>query len=138
MPHLALLRHANSAVQLHGLLADESCRSADLHFGGRQCLVSRLHVRFTAHHGCIQRHAAGLFQRHQHVHGAMLQRLEGADGGAELFARLQIIDGHFEGAFHGSNRFGARSGNAIGDYLLDNRQRTVRIADQPAAIHMNV
>jgi hypothetical protein len=45
------------------------------------------------HHCSVVGHGAGLFEHQQHIDGLVLQRLEGADGDAKLFARLEIVDG---------------------------------------------
>src|SRR6185437_9313259 len=73
---LRLLRHADAAVELDRLLADELSGLADLHLGGGDRGGALLGVVEIASHGREHRHAAGLFERDEHVGGAMLQGLE--------------------------------------------------------------
>jgi len=73
--------HADAAMELDRLLADEFHRLADLHFrrgdrGGALALASSKSVAMVREH----RHAwRALLDRDEHVGGAMLQGLEAAD-----------------------------------------------------------
>ena len=69
---------------------------------------ARRRRRRRAPHGGEHRHAARLLERDEHVRGAVLQRLEGADGDAELLAGLQVFDGGLERFVHRADRLGAQ------------------------------
>ena len=76
------------------------------------------------------RDAAGLFQRHEHVGGAVLQRLELADLHAELLAGLQIFDGGLQRLVHRADRFRAQRDARLVDHALDQRQAVLGIAER--------
>jgi hypothetical protein len=69
-------------------------------------------VRVGAVHGGEIAHRARLLLVQQHVGHAMLQRLEAADGLAELAAGLEVIDGGGHGGFHDADGFGAEGREA--------------------------
>src|SRR2546430_12573731 len=83
---LGFLGHADAAVKLDRLLADELAGLADLHLGRGDRGRTFLGAVEIGRHGREHRHAAGLFERHEHVGGAVLQGLEAADRHAELFS----------------------------------------------------
>ena len=82
------------------------------------------------HHGRQHRHAARLFERDQHFGGAVLQRLEVADGDAELLARLHIVDGGLVHRRHGADRFGGERGDRLVGDALDQREGGAGLADR--------
>ena len=60
----------------------------------------------------------------------MLQGLEAADRHAELFSRLQILDGGLEQFIHGADRLRAQRNAGLVDHALDQRQPVLGIADR--------
>ena len=86
-------------------------------------------VLLARHHRRQIHHAARLLERHDHVGGAMLQRLERADRHAELLARLHVFDRHGERFAHRPDRFGRERGDRLVDDALDQRQRASRGAE---------
>ena len=103
---------------------------ADLHFGGRDRGGALLGVVEVGRHGREHRHAAGLFDRDEHVGGAVLQGLEAADRHAELRAGLEIFDGGLQRFIHRADRFGAQRDAGFVDHALDQRQAIFGIADR--------
>src|SRR3954465_9001810 len=126
---LGLHGHADAAVQLNRLLTDEFSGLADLNLGGADGGRALLRVVEIAGHGGEHRHAARLLQRHEHVGGTVLQRLETADRHAELLAGLEILDRGLERLIHDADRFGADRGARFIDDALDQRQPVLGIAD---------
>src|SRR5882724_8590673 len=104
VPDLGFLGHADAAVKLDRLLADELAGLADLHLGGGHRSGAFLGAVEIGRHGREHRHAAGLFERDEHVGGAVLQGLEAADRHAELLAGLEILDGGFQRFIHHADR----------------------------------
>ena len=127
---LGFLGHADAAVKLDRLLADEFQRLADLHLGGRDRGGALLGAVEIGRHGREHRHAAGLFAGDEHVGGAVLQGLEGADRDAELLSRLQIFDGGLQRFIHRADRFRAHRGAGLVDHALDQVETVVGIADR--------
>src|SRR5687767_6964265 len=84
--------HADAAVELNALLADEPARLADLHRGRGYRPGPLGGIGIVHAHGGEVRHAARLLQLHEEIDRAVLQRLEAADRHAELLARLEIIE----------------------------------------------
>src|SRR5665213_649535 len=86
------LGHAHAAVELDGVLADEAAGAADLDLGRRDRLgpvmrdLGKLDVSHVGH-----RHR--LLELHEHIDHAVLEHLEGSDGGAELLALPGVFDG---------------------------------------------
>ncbi len=127
---LGFLGHADAAVELDRLLADELAGLADLHLGGgdrRGALFGALEI---GRHGREHRHAAGLFERHEHVGGAVLQGLERADRNPELLAGLEILDGGLERFIHRADGFRAHRGAGLVDHALDQGETVLGIADR--------
>ena len=58
--------------------------------------------------GRVGRDGASQFQLHEHIDGAMLQRLERPDRPSELRAGLDIVDGSAMQRRHRADRFGAK------------------------------
>jgi hypothetical protein len=102
-----LVRHAHAAVQLHRLLPDEPACLTDHRLGRRQGPAAFAGVL----HGTAQRSAlapgAGRFEMNQHVGDAVLQRLEPADGLAELLAHAHVVDGGIDQRLHDADSVGA-------------------------------
>ena len=130
VPDLTFLGHADTAVQLNGLFADEFARLADLHLGGGHRPRAFRRVRVLAHHGGIHRHAARLLGEHQHIHRAMLQGLEGAEQRAELPPHLEVLDGDFLSAAHRAHRLCAERGERAIDDTFDGWQRGALIVER--------
>src|SRR6266436_7601137 len=102
--------HADAAMKLDRLLADEFQRLADLHLRRGNSGRALLGVVEIGRHGRKHRHAAGLLDRDEHVGGAVLQGLEAADRHAELLSRFQIFDGGFQRFIHGADGLRAHRG----------------------------
>ncbi len=130
MADLGLLGHADAAMELDRLLADEFSRFADLHFRRRHRGGALLGVVEIGRHGRKHRHAAGLLQGHEHVGGAVLQGLEAADRHAKLGAGLEVFDRGLERFIHDADGFRAHRDAGVVDHALDQRQSVVGIADR--------
>src|SRR5687768_15784541 len=93
MAYLQLLGHAHAAVELHRFLAHmaRGVGDPDLCRRNRARAVARIFglVDFRARKA---RHRLRLLVRDEHVDHAVLQRLERADGNAELLARFEILE----------------------------------------------
>ncbi|MNH31907.1 hypothetical protein D3C79_923150 [compost metagenome] len=122
MTHLTFLGDADSTVQLHSLLRHEACRTVDLHFGRSDGTATLKGVAIVHHHAGVIGHAARLLDHYQHVHGAVLQRLERADQHPKLLANLEVLDRHVESLLHGPDRLGAQRGHGAIHRLFDQRQ----------------
>jgi hypothetical protein len=99
--------HADAAMDLDRLPADEFQRLADLHLRRHDRGGVSPGVVEIASHGREHRHAAGPLGGDENVGGAVLQGLEGADGDAELGSCLEIVDGGLERFIHRPDGFGA-------------------------------
>ena len=114
----SVVLNADAAMELHGGLAHEARGLVDLDLRGGERGAPLALVGRVQHHARIERHGPRLFQRHEHIHGLMLQRLEGADGDAELLAGLQIVHGQAVKRLHQAHRLGTdRRDGAFGDAL---------------------
>ena len=121
--------HADAAVQLDRRLAHEPRRFAGLHLGCVDRLLAFLGVGLGRHHRGVVGHAACFLQRGQHVDRLVLQHLEGADGDAELLARLEIIDGELMQRGHRARRLGGQSGNCLVHRVLQDSKSLVGTCD---------
>src|SRR6266851_4082126 len=138
MADLVFVGHADAAMELDRLLADELARAAALHLGGGDNAAPLAGIRRLGHHRRQHRHAARLLERHQHVDGAMLQRLEAADGNAELLARLQVLDGELVHHAHRPDRLGDCRGDGEIDGALDDGQRMIARPEQRLGVQPDV
>ena len=133
-----LVHDPHGAVQLHGLLADEAHRLSDIGLGAGHGAAARGNITVAGVHGGNDRHGAGLLRGDVHIRHAMLQRLEGADGDAELLAGFQIIQGRLIERGRDSQSLGAQRGNTQVHRALQDVERLVRPADQLIAVHGDV
>ena len=81
-------------------------------------------------HGREHRHRAGLLDRDEHVGGAVLQRLEAADGDAELLAGLDVFDGCLQRLVHQADGFRTERGAGLVHHTLDQRQCVLCVANR--------
>ena len=116
---LGLHGHADAAMQLDRLLADELAGLADLHLGSGDRGRALLGAVEIGRHGREHRHAAGLLDGDEHVGGAVLQGLEAADRHAELLSGLEILDRALQRFIHRANRFRAHRGAGLIHHALD-------------------
>ncbi len=68
----------------------------------------------------------------------MLQDLELADRHAELFARLQVIEGQLAGLVHAAQRVGALRGDGAALLVAQRRERITDFAEQRVGAHLHV
>ncbi len=101
---------------------------ADLHLGGGRGFLALVFALAQAqrHH---QRHRCRLFIGHEHIDHAMRQRLELADGLAELLARFGIFRGRIEQHLHRAASLGAMGGDGFVGHLLDQRKTVIDGSD---------
>src|SRR5258708_22400412 len=136
MADLVLVGHADAAMKLDGLLADIAPGTAGLDLGGGDGAAALAFIRRLGHHGGEIFHAARLLQGDEHVDGAMLERLEGADRDAELLARLQVLDCELVHHRHRADRLGGERGDGEVDRALDDRQRLVLPSEQGISVEL--
>src|SRR5207244_9879605 len=74
-------------------------------------------------------------ERDEHVHDAVLQRLEGADRHAELLARLEVLEGAVARELHRADRFGADQRGAEVSGFFERREVAVERLGLRAAQH---
>ena len=123
--------HADAAMQLDGLLADEAGAAADLDLGGGDGGVAGGGVGLGGGEGGVDGHRAGLFEHDQHVDRAVLQGLEAADGDAELLAGFKVVGGELDQCVHRADGLGAEPGDggvhAVGEERAGLRRRVPRM-----------
>ena len=105
------VRHADAAVQLHRVLADEAHGHAELVLGAGHGAAPLLGRGVELERGVVA-HGARQLQLHLHVGHAMAQRLEGGQSHAELLARVHVLDRHVHGLVQHAHGFGAAGGDA--------------------------
>src|SRR6266446_4508022 len=88
MADLVLHGHADAAMQLDRLLADQPRGTADLHLCGRERVAPFSGIFLGSHHRREHYHAARLLQGYQHVDSTVLKDLKAADLASELAPRL--------------------------------------------------
>jgi hypothetical protein len=126
---LVLHCHADTAMQLDRLLADQPAGAADLHLCGRQRVAPFDGILLRRHHRREHRHATCLLQGDQHVDSTVLEDLKAADLAAELPARLQIVHGQLVHRRHRAHRLGTECRDRLIDDALDERQRRTGFAE---------
>ena len=120
-----LVGHADPAVHLHAFVAAQVQRVVGLRLRQRRQGRGVVAV-FIQRHAGGEDSGAGYFDLAKHQRRAMLQRLEGADGDAELFAVLEVLDGAFEGFRRRAQHFRAQAGAGAVQH---------RFEDGGAAVH---
>ena len=129
--------HAHATMQLHGLLAHEAAGLADLHLGsGRGLLalgfvLAQLQVDHVGD-------GHGLLMVHEHVHHAVLQHLELADGHTKLLAGLAVLDRVIDQHLHAAAGFSRQGSDALVGDELDERQAVVDVADDGVGTDLDV
>jgi hypothetical protein len=92
-------------------------------------------VRVEALHGGEIAHRARLLLMQQHVGHAMLERLEAADGLAELASGLEVVDGGGHGGLHDADGFGAEGGEADVQCRIDVlRYASIAVSPAPTSV----
>ena len=118
---LGLLGHADAAMQLDRLLADELADLPICTFAAAiavaRSFASSKSDAMVANIDML----AGLLDGNEHVGGAVLQGLEAADRHAELGAGLEVFDGSFERFIDDADGFRAHRGAGLVDHALDQR-----------------
>ena len=109
--HDVLVRHADAAMQLHGLLAHKAHRLAQLHLGAGHGGAALRGGGAELEAGVVA-HRAGQLELHLHVGHAVAQGLEAGDEHAELLALVHVFDRDGHGLVHHAHGFGAGGGNA--------------------------
>ena len=99
-----LLGHTHSAVQLHGLLADEAGRPPDRRLRGRHRPRAYRGFVVEVQHG-EQDGGECLLHLDVHIDHAVLEHLEAADRHAELLALLAVFDGVRQYLSHATDGF---------------------------------
>src|SRR6266480_310764 len=118
--HLQLLAHPHAAVQLHRFLADVARAVGDLDLRGRHRARARSGIdRLIDPRAGEAGHGPRLLIRDDHVHHAVLQRLEAADRHAELLAGLEVLERGVAGEFHRADGFGANQRGSEVDGLFN-------------------
>ena len=125
-----LIRHAHSAMQLDGLFGDATRGAADIRLGCGDGAPAFVHIGAAGAHRRQIGHGLGLLGMDHHVHGAVLQRLEAADGLAELLPRLEIIERCGVERLHQADTLGAQRRKAKVANLFDQRVAGAAIAKQ--------
>ena len=125
-----LPREADPAVQLNVVLrvedlSPDSVRCGDR--GGEPRAVQIVGARRVP--GC----RGGLLGVDEHVRGMVLDRLEGADGAAELLAHLGVFDGHLQTRPADADRLGRRQDPEHGSRLAGRAAQHSVLGDRHAA-----
>jgi hypothetical protein len=137
MAYRGLFRCTDAAVCLHSRLCYLRAYAADLRFAGGDRLLSRARVRRQTQarsmNDCIR-----LIAPDEHVHHAVLEDLEAADGAPELLADFRVFNGHREQAVDRAGRFRTQSDYRLVDDPLELGASTVGWAYQRLGIHGDV
>src|SRR6202035_5507657 len=129
MADVELIDDSHRTVQLDGLLADKARGLSDIglraRYGAAACrgfVAGSLNCRNDSHR-------TDLLSGNEHVRHSMLQRLEAADHGAELFAGFQIIESRLIERGHDTHSFGAECGDTLVGGALNDGKRSPGCAD---------
>src|SRR3954468_390804 len=115
-----LLRHAHAAVDLDRFLPDVATGPADDDLGRRHHPAASIRVLLVAAERGEVAHRLRLLDVDEHLHHAVLQCLEGADGNAELLARLRVLDRGLKERLERPDRLRAAGGDG---YVVDRDDR---------------
>ena len=128
---------AHAAMNLNGFLSHLASRRADLVLDEAD---RALGVCFPLRgaHGCPQQQRVALLAVGEHVHHAVLQRLETADRHAELHAVLRVLDRLVRHDLHDADGFRADGQRRIVDGGIQRGETLARLADNARAIHGDV
>ena len=139
MADLQLIAHAHAAVQLNRFLSDMAAGIGDLDLRRRKDAFSLDRIGRRIDLGAGEaRHRLRLLAADDHVDHAMLQRLERADGRAELLSCLQVFERGVVGVFDRANGFRAKERCRVVDNLFDQRECLTFLADQCVGRHVHV
>ena len=105
----------------------------DLHLGSRHRAPAFGGIGFVGHRGGVDRHAARLLERDEHVHRAVLQDLEVADRAAELLSLLEVVERQRVHPLHDADGFGAEGRDGGVDGTLGGGQAIGGVAQRFAA-----
>ena len=86
-----LVRHANTAMQLHGLLPDVAHGSTNLVFGAAHGAAAFCGAVVELQRGVVT-HRTTEFELHLHVRHPVAQGLEGGNRYTKLLARVHVLD----------------------------------------------
>src|ERR1700724_1326705 len=125
MADVELVDDSHRTVQLDDLLADEARRLSYIGLRGRYSAAACRGFVAGSLNCRNDSHRTDLLGGNEHVGHSMLQRLETADHGAELFAGFQIIESGLIDRGHDTRRFGAECGDPLVDGALNDGKRSL-------------
>ena len=120
-----LVGHADAAVHLDALVRRQHERVGTARLGQRH---QQREVRIAGVRGAGRGHdgRAAQFDVHEDAHRAVFERLERADGGAELFARLEVGERVVEHLTHAAQHLRAQTDRRQIDDRCENPQPVAR------------